>query len=254
MNIDRRKEILNQIFKSGSARVADLAVQYSVNEATVRRDLKYLASNYGIRLTYGGAFVDERKPSFSIWEHPHEMKKRENYEAKQIIAQKAAQLISDGETIALNAGTTVELILEHLDHISRLNLITACVNIALKAARNPSITVYIPGGKIRNSSGVVYGPDTESFISRFSVDKCFLGIAAIDIKRGVTHPVLEEVAINRSLLRVSEKKFLVADTSKFDCLSLVKLADIEEFDAMIVDSDFSPVYRNYANANNVAII
>ena len=254
MNIGRRKEILNLIYKAGSAKVAELAEKYCVNEATIRRDLKYLATLYGVRITYGGAYVDERKESYPIWEHPHEVKKREHYEAKQVIAQKAARLINDGDTIALNAGTTAEMVLDHVKEITRLNIITLCVNIAVRAALNPSITVYMPGGKIRNSSGVIYGCDAGGFLRRFSVDKCFMGVAAIDIKKGVTHPVVEEVENNRTLLEISAQKYLIADHSKFDCVSLVKMADIEEFSGIIVDSEFSLVYRNFANANQISVI
>lgn len=254
MNINRRKEILNYLYKNGAAKVRELAVKHNVNDATIRRDLKYLAQNYEIQLTYGGAFVDDKKTNITIWEHPHETKKREHYEEKQMIAQKAASLIHDGDTIALNAGTTVEFILDYIVNISRLNIITLCINIALKAAMIPSVRVYIPGGKIRNSSGVVYGCDMESFLKSFSVNKCFMGVAAVDLKKGITHPVMEEVAGNKILLAISQKKYLLADSSKYDCVSLVKMADISDFHSIIVDDKFSSVYRNFANINHIEII
>jgi len=56
LHIDRRKEILNTIMSKGSVKVASLSQKYGVGEATIRRDLKYLAEEYGITLSYGGAF------------------------------------------------------------------------------------------------------------------------------------------------------------------------------------------------------
>jgi DeoR/GlpR family transcriptional regulator of sugar metabolism len=252
--IMRRKDILNIIYKQGSVKVTLLAQKYDVNEATIRRDLKYLAEQHGIHLAYGGAFIDEDKTCSSIAEINLVKKRRQNYDEKQLIAQKAAHLINDGETIALNAGSTAEYILDYLDNITHLNVITLCAHIAIKAANNPAFSVYMPGGKMRSSSGVFYGEENMDFLKKFSIDRCFLGVAAVNIKKGVMHPVLEEIPNQRILLDISEKKYLIADYSKFDCASLATMADLEEFDGFIVDDKFPNVYREFAKLNNIEII
>ena len=253
-NIKRRKDILNLIFKQGSVKVTTLAEQYDVNEATIRRDLKYLSENNGIHLAYGGAFIDESKTCYSIAEINLVKKRMQNFDEKQVIAKKAAKLINDGETIALNAGSTAEYILDYLENITHLNVITLCAHIAIKAANIPSISVYMPGGKMRSPSGVFYGADNVNFLKKFSVDQCFLGVAAVNLKKGVMHPVLEEMTSNRTLLDISEKKYLIADSSKFDCASLASMADLEEFNGFIVDDKFPEVYREFAQINNIEVI
>ena len=253
-NITRRKEILNLIYKQGSVKVTALAQQYDVNEATIRRDLKNLSEQHNVKLTYGGAFVDEEKAFYSIAEVNLANKRQQQYDEKQIIAKKAAAQIKNGETIALNAGSTVEYVLDYLENITQLNIVTLCIHVAVKAAANPCISVYMPGGKVRNSSGVFCGAETEDFLRKFSVDRCFLGVAAVNLKKGVTHPVLEEIANNRILLDIAEKKYLVADYSKFDCMSLASMADLDEFDAFITDGRLPEVYREFAKLNNIEII
>lgn len=253
-NIMRKKEILNLIVKLGSVKVTTLAQQYGVNEATIRRDLKYLSENNGIHLAYGGAFIDENKTCYSIAEVNLANKRMQNFEEKQIIARKAAKLINDGETIALSAGSTVEYILDYLENITQLNVITLCAHVAIKAANLPFITVYMPGGKMRSPSGVFYGAENVNFLKKFSVDKCFLGVAAVNLKKGVMHPVLEEITNNRVLLDISEQKYLVADFTKFDCVSLASMAELEEFNGFIVDDKFPDVYREFAKLNNIAVI
>lgn len=252
--IMRRKDILNLLYKQGSVKVTLLAEKYQVNEATIRRDLKYLAEKNGIRLAYGGAFIDEDKTCLSIAEINLVKKRRQNFEEKQIIAQKAAKLIKDGETIALNAGSTAEYILDYLENITHLNVITLCAHIAIKAASNQAISVYMPGGKMRSPSGVFYGEDNMDFLRKFSIDKCFLGVAAVNIKKGVMHPVIEEIASTRILLDISEKNYLIADYSKFDCASLATMAELDEFNGFIVDDKFPSVYREFAELNNIEII
>lgn len=254
-NIKRRKDILNLIFKLGSVKVTALAQQYEVNEATIRRDLKYLSENYKIKLAYGGAFTEEDKTTFySIAEVHLANKRMQNFDEKQIIARKAAALIKDGETIALNAGSTVEYILDYLEDMTCLNIITLCVHVAVKAAKIPGVSIYMPGGKMRNASGVFYGGDSEAFLRKFSVDKCFLGVAAINLKKGAMHPVMEEIANNRILLGIAEQKYMVSDSSKFDCVSLASMAELEEFDGFIVDTKFPAVYKEFAELNNITII
>jgi len=253
-NIKRRNDIVNLIFKQGSVKITALAQQYKVNEATIRRDLKLLSQQHKINLTYGGAFIDKDTTNYSIGEINLANKRTMNFAEKQMIAQKAAKLINDGETIALNAGSTVEYILDYLPDFTRLNIVTICLHVAVKAARIPYITVYMPGGKMRSSSGVFYGAETQSFLQKISVDKCFLGVDAVNLKKGVMHSVLEEIDNNRVLLDISEKKYLVADYSKYDCFSLASLADLEEFHGIIVDDKFPDVYREFAKLNSIQII
>ena len=252
--IDRRKEILATITTHGSVKVADLAKAYDLSEATIRRDLKYLAEHYGVEMTYGGAFLNDSRNYNHITEMNIYTKRTQNLEQKKIIAQKSAQLIHDGDTIALNSGSTVELILDYLQDITHLNVITLSLTVGAKAARFPFIDVYMPGGKLRSVSGAFYGKDSEEFLKKFSVDKAFFGVVAVGLKSGITHPVLEEVNSNRVLLEISNKKYLVSDTSKFDKVSLVKMADLEEFDGFVVDDDLPEKYRTYADINNIRII
>ena len=252
--IDRRKEILEIIMKKGSAQVNELAQKFDVGEVTIRRDLKYLVQHYGIQLTYGGAIANDTQGYKSIAETEISKKRTQNLEAKKIIAKKAASLIEDGDTIALNAGSTVELIIDYLDDFNSLNLITLSLNVAMKAAKKPFIDVYMPGGKLRSVSGAFYGSDTEAFLEKFSVDKVFFGVVAACLQNGVTHPVLEEVNVNRVLAHISRKCYLVTDSSKFDKTSLIKMIDLDAFDAFVVDEEFPDTYKNFAELNNIKVI
>ena len=92
LHIDRRKEILNIIMSKGSVKVANLSQKYGVGEATIRRDLKYLAEEYGITLSYGGAFRKEKLNYQTTSEMDIYKKRTQNTEEKRFIAEKAAKL------------------------------------------------------------------------------------------------------------------------------------------------------------------
>lgn len=254
LHVDRKKEILNLIMSKGSVRVADLVIKYSVGEATIRRDLKYLAQEYGIELTYGGAFIKEIIPYQTTSEMDIFKKRTQNLNEKRMIAEKAAKLIINGETIALNAGSTVELILDYLEDIKDLNLITLSLNTALRASSIPGITVYMPGGKLRSFSGAFYGKEANEFLKSFNIDKAFMGVMAVSISKGITHGAFEEVEINQTIYENSRKCFLVADYTKFDKVSLTKMTDLTVFDGFILDDKTPEIYREYCKNNDIQII
>ncbi|MEG0378042.1 MAG: DeoR/GlpR family DNA-binding transcription regulator, partial [Eubacterium sp.] len=164
LHVERRKEILNIILKEGSVKADVLAKKYDVGVPTIRRDLKYLAEEFGIELAYGGAYAKTHMNNQNIVEMNISQKKMHNLAQKRMIAEKAAKLVKDGETIALNSGSTVELILDYLEDMTNLNVITLSLNVAIKAQAISGINVYMPGGKLRSISGAFYGKDAEAFL------------------------------------------------------------------------------------------
>lgn len=255
MNINRRKEILNLLLQHGSVKVSVLAERFAVNDVTIRRDLKYLAEKHGVTLTYGGAFIDTPSSTYPIAELTLAAKRRQQYEEKQIIARKAAALIENGDTIALNAGSTVEYVLDYLPSaVQRLNVLTLSLGVAVKASSLPQATLFLPGGKVRPESTEMCGSETERFLRQFNVDKVFFGAAAVHLKRGVTHPVPEEVTTNRLILDIAAKRYLVCDSSKFDGVSLQHIADLSFFDAIIADDKLPESYRTYCQLNGITIL
>ncbi|MDO4289338.1 MAG: DeoR/GlpR family DNA-binding transcription regulator [Eubacterium sp.] len=254
LHVERRKEILNKILKEGSVKADALAKHYKVGVPTIRRDLKYLAAEYGIELTYGGAYAKESMAGQTTVEMNIAQKKLQNLEEKRIIAQKAAGLIEDGDTIALNSGSTVELILDYLEDINNLNVITLSLNVAFKASTIKGVNVFMPGGRLRSISGAFHGRSAEEFLRQFNIDKAFMGVLAVSIAKGVTHSSLEEIEINQTLAEISQKCYLMADHTKFDKVSLAKMFDLNIFDAFIVDGQEPEIYREYARNNGIAVI
>lgn len=253
LNVERQKEIIDLLIKTGSVKVSDLSRKFNVGSETIRRDLKSIANEIDIKLIYGGAYLEKNR-ILNVVESELSKKRNVNFDKKQIIAKKAASLISDGETIALNSGSTAEYILDYLDDEININIVTLNVNIATKACTKPNIKVHIPGGYIRGKSGMVIGLDSIDFIKSFNIDKCFFGVSAISIERGIMHPVLEEVKGNMALLSVSLEKYLIVDSSKVDKTSLFSMASIDEMDSIITDDLLPDRYIEYMKRKKIQII
>jgi len=253
-HIERRKEILKLILDNRSVKVGTLSEKYDVGEATIRRDLKYLAKEYGITLSYGGAFTKEKITYQTTPEMDIFKKRTQNIDEKRLIAEKAAKLIENGDTIALNAGSTVELMLDYLEDVKDVNLITLSLNTALRASLIQGITVYMPGGKLRSFSGAFYGKEANEFLKTFNIDKAFMGVMAVSISKGITHGAFEEVEINQTIYEISRKCYLMADYSKFDKVSLTKMVDLSAFDGFILDDKTPETYWEYCKSNDIEII
>lgn len=249
--IERRQDILDLLNQYGSVKVIDLAERYDVGKETIRRDLKALAEESDITVVYGGAHLYS-SPAVQIQEETISSKRKLNYEAKDEIARRAVELIQPGDVIALNSGSTVECMLDYLQDKTPLSLVTLNVNIAARASAIPGIQVYLPSGMVRNRSGMIISTDSVEFIEKFTISKCFFGVSAISLKRGITHPRMEEVPANRALMAASEKVYLLADNSKFDKHSLYTLASFEELTAIFTDQ-LPPNYEKYLRSCGVEL-
>jgi DeoR/GlpR family transcriptional regulator of sugar metabolism len=254
-HLDRRKLILEQLESEGSVSVNELTARFAVGSATIRRDLKFLSENYGVSVSYGGAYLRKRMMSQSVIESSLSNRQQLNLSEKKTIAQKAAALVTDGATISLNSGTTVELVLNYLSQsLSSINLITICLNVAMKASALPFMEVYIPGGKIRGVSKALVGRSVVKELSNFNVDIGFFGVSAVDLRKGVMHPATEEIETNQALMDICNRSYLVCDSSKFGTTSLAKMFDLTDFDGLIVDGSVPDSYREFASQNGIEVV
>lgn len=252
--IERRKEIYEVLKDKGSVKADDLARFYGVGVQTIRRDLKYLASEYGVEMMYGGAYLNDIGTYQTAEELNLMQKRKEHIEEKRIIGQKAAKLINDGDTIALNSGSTVEMILDYLDEEKHINVITLSINVAMKARSMSNVTVFMPGGEMRNISGAFIGAYAVDFLKQFNIDKAFMGVLAVSLKKGITHSSLDEIRVNQMLRDVSDRCYLVADYSKFDKVSLANMFDIDNFEAFITDDKLPEKYKIYCKNNDIKVL
>lgn len=254
LSADRQRIILDQLYEKGSVKVSELSQELGVHEETIRRDLKALAQKWDIDIVYGGAVLETQITTPPVPEINMQLKRNKNYEEKQIVAQKAAALIEPGETIGLNSGSTVEYILDYIGDKKPLNIITLNVHIASKALLLDGVDVYIPGGKLRSKSGSVIGTEAADFIRSFTIDKCFCGVSAVNLSKGICHPNFEEIAGNKAMVAASRQRYIVSDSSKMNQSAPFKMIDLSNVGGFIVDTHFPDEYREYMELHGIAVI
>ncbi|MGQ9493457.1 MAG: DeoR/GlpR family DNA-binding transcription regulator [Anaerolineae bacterium] len=230
---ERRAILLQKLRENGYIEVAEVAGPLEVSPATIRRDLTHLERGGQLIRTRGGAVLG--MPSTAL-EPPYELKRQRNIEQKHRIAAAAAEMVRDGETIILDAGSTTYELALLLMRRRNLTVVTNDLQIAAKLAANPNIALVCTGGIARANVYTLLGPQVEAFLRNLRVNKTFLGADAIHEDGAIGNVVLEEVAVKQAMVHAGEQVIVLADSSKFGVIGFAKVCDLAEVDILITDT------------------
>jgi DeoR family transcriptional regulator, aga operon transcriptional repressor len=229
----RRRRISELVREQGRATVEELAERFGTSLVTIRADLSTLESSGVLIRTHGGAL-----PPVDDVEHPLTVKQLQHHAEKVRIAQAAAQLIQDGETIILDSGTTTEEIARQIRkaELTGINVITNALNIALVLIDVPFVRLIMPGGILRRESKSLSGHMAEAAMDSLQADRLYLGADGLDPELGVMTPHLAEAELNAKMIRISRQVVAVADSSKLRRRNISLIAKVEQLHMLITDS------------------
>ncbi len=228
---ERRAVILDKLNKSGRCRVIDLARELTVSEVTVRQDLDLLEKQGLLNRTHGGAILTSKRG----FERSFQIEETAFKEEKARIGKAAAEMVSDGETIILDVGTTVTEIARNLQLCKGVTVITNALNIAMLLEEIPEITVLVTGGTLRAKQHSLVNPYAQFILERVQVDLAFIGSNGIEADHGVTNSNIVEAEMKSLFIKTARRRVLVADSGKIGNVALAKVADVNEIDLLITD-------------------
>jgi len=229
----RRRSILEELSRSESVSVAELAERFGVSDMTIRRDLDSLSSRNLLRKVHGGAVPVGKAAS-----EPHFVQKRLlNQPEKKAIAREALGLIEAGDTVALSAGTTTWHVAAALKHGTEgdLTFVTNSTNVALALQENGWDQIVLSGGIFRTPSDALVGPYADRTIKTLNADVLFLGVHGVHPDAGLTTPNIAEAETNRCLIGAARKVVVLADHSKLGVVALANMAHLADVDVLITD-------------------
>ncbi|WP_312952217.1 DNA-binding transcriptional repressor [Superficieibacter sp.] len=245
----RQAAILEHLQKQGKCSVEELAQHFDTTGTTIRKDLVMLENAGTVIRTYGGVVLnkDEADP-------PIDHKTLINTHKKAQIANTAVQFIHDGDSIILDAGSTV---LQMVPLLSRFNNITVMTNSlhivnALSELDNEQ-TILMPGGTFRKKSASFHGQLAENAFQHFSFDKLFMGTDGIDLNAGVT-TFNEVFSVSNAMCAAAREVILMADSSKFGRKSPNIVCGLERVNKLITDSGITPEFRQALEEKGVEVI
>ncbi|TPL02151.1 MULTISPECIES: DeoR/GlpR family DNA-binding transcription regulator [unclassified Mesorhizobium] len=230
---DRQAKIVELLRDELFLDIRGLTQRFQVSVATMRRDLGELEEAGLLRRTHGGAVSINQvsnDPSNADRAISHLTEKR-------TIAAAAAVMISEGDTVLLDAGTTALEVAKLLRTRAGLTFITNGSDIIAELLRGEAPSVYAVGGEYAEINRSFRGPLAEHFIRQFNVDKLILNAASIDLDRGLIFtgsPV--NASIQQAMIEVSRRVIVVADYSKFTKPSFSVVTKIEDVGAIVTDA------------------
>lgn len=232
----RRRRIVELLNGQEAADVASLAAAFGVSAATIRRDLQHLQDGGHLRRTHGGAVVDES----TAFEPAHAVKAQDRRLEKEAIARHAAHFVHDGDVVVLDSGSTVLALARHLRRHKRLTVVATDLLVALELADAPDVEVVVVGGQVRPGLYSLIGPTAEDVLSQFHANHAFIGADAVDLASGVSNATMLEVGVKRAVLAAAPHVVLLADHSKFQRTSMVRVAGLDAFDLVVSDDGLDP--------------
>ncbi|WP_034550311.1 DeoR/GlpR family DNA-binding transcription regulator [Carnobacterium funditum] len=241
---ERHEYILTQLKKYGLVKSQELMQHLDCSESTIRRDLALLEDAGELSRIHGGAKkVYQLDKELSISE-----KSSINVQEKKEIAKLASLFIEENDTIYLDAGTTTLYLIPYLKN-KHVQVVTNGIQHAVLLADQQTKTILL-GGNIKSKTKAIIGTTTISQLENYRFNKCFLGINGIDNEFGYTTPDIEEAAVKKQAHLHSSKTFILADKTKFNKVSFVKVCELE--DAIIVTQGLdSTAYKSYFSKTTI---
>ena len=227
----RRMKILAWLQEEGSARVRDLRVAFGVSEATIRQDLEKLESDGHVNRQHGGAFLRTLPKQVETLSLQH----MENIEKKRKIGVKAASLVSDGETIILDAGSTTTEVAHNLIGRSALTIITNALNIALMLGAVPGYAVHMPGGQFKAPTLSLSGDRAADYFQDVLAGKLFLATAGVALDTGLTYPSFADLQLKQAMIKAASHVYLVANSTKINRSSFTRLGTLDVINSFVTD-------------------
>jgi DeoR family transcriptional regulator of aga operon len=234
----RMQQILQELLRAGEVSVEDLSKQLDVSASTVRRDLSSLEQRGLLRRTHGGASRVEPM-LYEPFRHVSSFQEQEQQSVseKRRIGLAAAELVADGETIAIGAGTTTTQVARSLRHRTGITVITNTVNIAMELSHSDGLRVFVTGGFLSGDWFALVGPAAIDGAAQFFLDKVFIGVDGIHAEHGLTTNYPDQASIHRAMMRQARQRIVLADHRKLGKLGTALIWPTAEISLLITDEE-----------------
>ena len=240
---ERRAKILRIAEESGFVSLQRLVTEVEASESTIRRDLEFLDAMGQIQRTRGGAsFLGDSLSDFDA------RVGRASLE-KQQIARRAADLISSGETVLLDGGTTTLEVARYLTGKS-LQILTNSLPIASLLMNRPEVELIFIGGYVYPKTGVALGEQAVEALRKMHASRLVMSTGGITAE-GLFNSNALLVDTERQMIRAADRVTLVADSTKFGHRALSVLCPLSDVDEIVTDDGVSEEWRNVMKSANV---
>jgi DeoR/GlpR family transcriptional regulator of sugar metabolism len=249
-NQDIAKAVFELISRSGTSRVADLAVDLGVSEVSVRKSLNKLERQGLVRRYHGEArLYDGDDIPFRMHQH---------YAEKQAIARRATELVVPGDTILLEAGSAIAMFAQRIRDTKGLTVVTTNLFIA-RSFRGSKTQVVVLGGLYQEESESLVGPSVCEAVRQIGFSKAFVGVSGFALASGFMLNDVARADVTRAILeRAAEcgaKTWVLTDSSKFGVSHAAAVcSDLSLLSGIVTDPGITGDYRSHFLAAGLQVL
>ncbi len=232
---ERQKALLDHLSETGTGSIDELCRRFRVSEMTIRRDLSDLEREGLLVRTHGGAKLKES----AFFEISFAAKAFQFVKEKKRIAERAAEMVQDGDCVIIDSGTTTGHLSKCLKD-RRITVLTNALNVASDLIECRRITLHFCGGLLRLGPVAAVGSLAARFFESFRCDRLFLGLEGIDGAGTMTVPDLEEAMVKQSMMRAAREVVVLADHSKLGRNTLGVIGPLSAAAALVTGEKADP--------------
>lgn len=244
--MNRHAKLLEIVNELGRVEVNTLSERLKVSKVTIRKDLDLLEEK-GLLM---------REHGFAVMVSSDDISNRLafNHDVKRKIADLAAKLVENGETVMIESGSTCALLAEVLATNKRdVTIITNSAFIAAYIRECPYAKVVLLGGDYQTESQVAVGPVTRKCVEGFYVDKLFVGTDGFTEKAGFTGKNHLRTETVRAMAEHVNKVIVLTESSKFSERGVVAQFKPSEVAVLVTDDKIPGNIETLLIENNVDV-
>ncbi|HII3082919.1 TPA: DeoR/GlpR family DNA-binding transcription regulator [Enterobacter hormaechei subsp. steigerwaltii] len=244
----RKQLILEKLEAEGQVQSTALSLFFSVSEDTIRRDLRELAAEGRLQRVHGGAL-----PASSAIA-PFAERQSVKMDAKKRVARRGAQLISPGQVVIIDGGTTTSELITFLPPDLRITVVTHSPGIALGLVDHPCIEVILIGGRLYKHPIVTVGAAAIEGINNIHADLFFMGVTGVHPEAGLTTGDYEEACIKRAFSGRAAETVVLASPEKINTASAFVIGDLSLVNTLVVENTTDERWVSALKEKGVAVI
>ena len=243
---ERFREIQKYVESHGTVTVQELTDLLNTSESTVRRDLTELHKRGTLIKVHGGATtvgtsVRTRDEELSV-------RRDRNTEEKHKIAAYAAELIEADDFVYLDAGSSVDIMIDYLTQADAV-YVTNSIGHAQKLLQK-GFRVILIGGELKAITEAIVGADAISGLRKYNFTKGFFGTNGIHPDAGYTTPDIAEAMVKEKAMEQCRECFVLADATKINQISSVTFSAFEDAKLLTIGIA-DEKYKKYKNVMEV---
>lgn len=243
---ERHQIIINILKEKHTVKLQELVELTASSESTIRRDLTQLEQQKFLKRVHGGAARLQGK----LYESSMTEKSTKNLQVKRKIASYAGSLVEEGDSIYLDAGSTVYEIIPFLPN-NIVVVTNGLMHVHELLERN--IKTFLIGGYAKPVTNAVIGRGALESLEQYRFDKCFIGVNGIHPQFGFTTPDQEEALIKQHAISLAREAYILADESKFSEIAFSKIADLHS-GTIITNGLGHDLEEQFSNKTNIKVV